>query len=124
MLLVRHDPRYFEDVPIFALGYTVQLRSVSASEFSPNSFLLDIRHKIIREILIASIRSKASNMPTSRLFYFAFEFLEVSEHFALFPHRVDPGVPGVVVDEEHVISASTECSRLSWSPYVGMNYVK
>ena len=63
-------------------------------------------------------------MPTSRLFYFAFDFLEVSEHFTLLPHRVDPGVPGEVIDEEHVISASVECSRLSRFPYVGMNYVK
>ena len=63
-------------------------------------------------------------MPNNRLFDFAFEFLEVSKHFALLSHRVDPGVPGVVIDEEHVISASAECSRLSRSPYVGMDYVE
>ena len=51
MLLVHHGPRYFEDVPIFALGYSVLLRSVWASEFSPNSFLSEIRRKIIREVL-------------------------------------------------------------------------
>ena len=109
---------------IFALGYTVLLRCVSASEFSPNSFLLEVRRKIIRELLLASIRLKASYMSTSRLSDFAFEFLEVSEHFALLPHRVDPGVPGVVIDKEHVISASSKCSRLSRSPYIRMNYVE
>ena len=93
MLLVYNGPRYFEDVPIFALGYSVLLRSVSASEFSPNSFLSEIRCKVVREVLLAAIRSKASNMSTGGLFDFVFECLEVSEHFALLPHWVDPGVP-------------------------------
>ena len=112
MLLVHHGPRYFEDVPIFALGYTVLLRGVSSSEFSPNSFLSEIRREIVREVLLASIRSKTAYMSTGSFFDFILEFLEVSEHFALVPHRVDPCVPGEVVDEEHVISASAECSRL------------
>ena len=63
-------------------------------------------------------------MVTRGFFDFAFEFLEVSEHFALMPHRVDLGVLGEVVDEEHVISASAECCRLSRSPYIGMTYVE
>ena len=63
-------------------------------------------------------------MPTSRLFDFEFEFLEVSEHLALLPHLVDPSVPGEVVNEEHVISTSAKCSRPSQSPYIGMNYVE
>ena len=98
MLLVHHGSRYFEDVPIFALGYSVLLQSVSASEFSPNSFLLEIRREIVREVLLTTIRSKASNMSTGGLFDFAFECFEVFEHFALLPHQVDPGVPGEVVD--------------------------
>ena len=124
MLLVHHGQRYFEDVPIFALGYPVLLRSVSASEFSPNSFLSDICNKIIREILLTSIRSKTTYMSTGGFFDFALEFLEVSEHFALIPHRIDPGVPREVVDEEHVISASAKCCSLRRSPYVGMDYVE
>ena len=63
-------------------------------------------------------------MSTGSFFDFVLEFLEVSEHFALLPHRVDPGVPGEVVNEERVISVSAECSRLSQSPYVGVNYVE
>ena len=124
MFLIHHGPRYFEDVPIFALGYSVLLRSVSASEFSSNSFLSEIRREIVREVLLATIRSKASYMTTRSFFDFDFKPLEVSEHFTLLPHRVEPRVPGEVVDEEHVISASAECSRLRWSPYVGMDYVE
>ena len=93
MLLVHHGPHYFEDMPIFALVYTALLRSVSASEFSPNSFLSEIRSESIQEVLIAVIRSKALYMSTSVFFDFAFKSLEVSEHFALLPHRVDLGVP-------------------------------
>mgnify|MGYP000636192767 CR=1 FL=1 len=63
-------------------------------------------------------------MTTRGFFDFALKFLEVSEHFAFMSHRVDPGVPGEVVDEEHVISASAKCSRLSQSPYIGMDYVE
>ena len=76
------------------------------------------------EILIASIWSKASDIPTCGFFDISLQILEVSEHFALMSHRVDPGVPGEVVDEEHVISASAECSRLCRSPYIGMDYVE
>ena len=42
-------------------------------------------------------------MPTYGFFYFVFKPLEVSEHFTLVLHGVDPGVPRLVVDKEHVI---------------------
>ena len=109
---------YFEDVPIFALGYTVLLRSMLASEFSPNSFLSEIRREVVREVLLAAIRSNASYMTTRGFFDFTLEFLEVSEHFALMPHRVDPCVPGEVIDERDVISASSECGYLGRSLYI------
>ena len=35
-------------------------------------------------------------MSTDSFFDFVLEFLEVPEHFALLPHRVDPGVPGEI----------------------------
>ena len=93
MLLVHHGPRYFKDVQIFELNYTILLWCVPASEFSPNSFLSEILRKIVREILLTSIRSKTTYMSTNGFFDFSLEFLEVSEHFTLIPHRVDPGVP-------------------------------
>ena len=61
--------------------------------------------------------------PDLCFFYFVFNPLEVSEHFVLLPHGVDPGVLGEVVDKDHVISVSAECSRLSRSPYIGVNYI-
>ena len=63
-------------------------------------------------------------MSTSVFFDFAFKFLKVSEHFTLLSHRVDPGVHGEVIDEEHVVSAFVEYGHLSWSPYVGMQYIE
>ena len=42
-------------------------------------------------------------MPTSCHFDFVFEFLEVSKHFTLLSHCIDPGMFGEVVDEEHII---------------------
>ena len=42
-------------------------------------------------------------MPACGFFNFVFEPLEVSEHFALLSQGVDPCVPGVVVDKEHVV---------------------
>ena len=112
MLLVHHGPRYFEDVPIFALGYSVLLRSVSASEFSPNSFLSEIRREIVREVLLAAIRSKTSYMSARGFLDFILEFLEVSEHFALLPHRVDRSMPGEVIDECDIVVATSECCGL------------
>ena len=124
VLLVHHGSCYFEDVPNFALGFTVLLWSMPASEFSPNSFPSEIHCEIVRELLLVAIRSQASYMSTNGFFEFVFKPLEVSEHFALLPHRIDPRVPREVVDEEHVISASAKCSRLRRSPYVGMDYVE
>ena len=57
-------------------------------------------------------------MPTRRFFDFGFEPLEVSEHFALLSHEIDPGVLGEVVDERDIISASAECDYLGRSPYI------
>ena len=48
MLLVHHGPCYFEDVSILVFGYTILLRCVSASEFSLNSFLLEVCSKVVR----------------------------------------------------------------------------
>ena len=109
---------------VFALCYSVLLWSVSTSEFSPNSFLSEIHREIVREVLLAAILLKTTYMSTDGFFDFALEFLEVSEHFALIPHRIDLGVLGEVVDEEHVILASTECCCLCRSPYIGMDYVE
>ena len=119
MLLIHHGLCFFEDVPVFAFGHTVLLRCVSASEFLPNSFLWEVHRKIVRDILLGSVRSNASYMSTSPLFNFAFEFLEMSEHFSVLPHWVDPGVLGEVVDKEHVISTSVECSLCSLSSLSG-----
>ena len=59
-------------------------------------------------------------MSTSRRFNFSFEFLEVFEDFSLLPHWVGLGVPGVVVDEEHVVVKKTvqgwNCSTKAWEP--------
>ena len=57
-------------------------------------------------------------MSSGCLFDFVYKFLEVCEHFTLLPHRKDLVVPGDVVDECHIISASAECCRLGWSPHI------
>ena len=57
-------------------------------------------------------------MSTRSLLDFVFEPLEVSEHFALLSHWVDPGVPGEIIDERDIVSASAECSYFGRSPYI------
>ena len=57
-------------------------------------------------------------MLTGYLSDFVFEPLEVFEHFTLLPHRVDPGVPGEVVDECEIVAAIFECCGLGWSPHI------
>ena len=57
-------------------------------------------------------------MSTSRLFDFTFEILEVSKHFTILPHWVDPGVPGLVVDKEHIISVEYECIMAVFTLYL------
>ena len=57
-------------------------------------------------------------MSTHSLFGFGFESLEVSEHFAFLSHGVDPGMPGEIVDERDIVSASAECSYLGRFLYI------
>ena len=63
-------------------------------------------------------------MLTRSFFDSTLEFLEVSEHFALLPHWIEPRVSGEVIDEDYVISTSAECRRLGRSPYIGVNDVE
>ena len=105
--LVHHGSSNLYYVLIFTLGYAVLLMCVMAGELSSDSFLAEIGRERIREIFFA--RS---------LFSFGFELLEVSKHFTLLPHRVDPGVPGKIVNKRDIVSASAECTYLGRSPYI------
>ena len=80
-------------------------------------------HEIVQEILLASIQSKASDMPTCGFFDFVFKPSEVSKHFIILPHRINPGMPGEVVDEHDIILATTKCCHLGWSPHIWMYYI-
>ena len=57
-------------------------------------------------------------MPARSLFGFGFELVEVSEHFTFLSRRVDPGMPGEVIDERDVVSASAESTYFGQSPYI------
>ena len=107
-----------ENCQIFPFSYSVLLRCVSACKIPSNSFLSEIGCKFIQEVLLSSVRPKASDMSTCCFFDFIFKCLKVFEHFILLSHGVDLGLHGEVIDERHIISASVKCSHLSWSPYV------
>ena len=118
VFLIHYGPCYLEDVPILSFSYSILLRCVSAGKLSPDSLLSKICCKGVEKVLFATVRLKASDMPTGCLFNFILELLEVYEHFALLSHTVDPGMSREVVDECHVVSATTECCHLGWSPYI------
>ena len=52
------------------------------------------------------------------LFDFILELLEVREHLALLAHRINPCVPGEVDDERYIVTTTTECCHLGWSPHI------
>ena len=83
-----------------------------------------IIYEFIRELLLTPIQSKSLDMPTYGFFDFTLKFLEMSKHFALLPHKVDPSVPREVVDERDIISASAKCGCLCRSPNVKVDYVQ
>ena len=56
------------------------------------------------------------------LFDFAFEFLEVCEHFTLLPHEKNPCVPGEVVDEGiYLITNYVFCILLEREQWIGFS---
>ena len=63
-------------------------------------------------------------MSTRSFFDFGSEPLEVSEHFSLLSHRVDPGVLGELTNGRDVISVSAECGYLGWSPCISMGDIQ
>ena len=117
-LLVHHCPCNLYYVPVLPLNYAVLLRCVTAWEILSDSFLSKIRCKLIREIFFDSIWSKAAYVPTHSFFDFGFEILEVTEHFAFLPHRVDAGMHGEVLNECNIVSAPAECGYLDRSPCI------
>ena len=124
MFLVHHCPRYLQYVPILAFGYSILLRCVSASKLSSNSFLSNVCCKGVEEVLFAVVWSKASYMTIGCLFDFILELLEVREHFALLTHGIKLDVPGEVLDEHYIVTTTTECCRLGWSPHIWMYYIQ
>ena len=57
VLLMHHDACYLEYVPILPFGYSILLGCVSAWEFSPYAFTLEVGDEFVEEILLSSIRS-------------------------------------------------------------------
>ena len=125
-LLVHHSSSGFYNVPVFPLRYAVLLRRVTARDFSSDTFFSEIRCELIRKVFFAYVWSKAACMPARGFFYFGFELLEVSEHFALFPHMVNLGMPWEVVNERHIVAKTTDSYH--WvgpnSPYIWVNYIQ
>ena len=115
MFLIYHCPCHLEYMLVLSFIYFVLLRCVSTRELPLNSFLSKVCCEGITEILLVAVRLKASNMPTSCLFDFVFEFLEVRELFTVLPHCEYVDVPGEVVDEGHIVPTTTKCCRLGWS---------
>ena len=55
--LVSQHACYLEYLQILSFGYSVLLGSVSAREFSPNAFTLEVGVEFVREVLLSSVRS-------------------------------------------------------------------
>ena len=117
IFLIHHGPSYLEYVAIFPFGYPMLLRCMSTSEFSPNSFFLEICGKCIRKVLFSSAQPKASNMPACFLFDTFLELIEVCKHLVLVAHWINPSVCGVAINERNVISASMEGCTVCASPH-------
>ena len=62
-------------------------------------------------------------MPTNGFFDFIHKILELSEHFALLSHWVDPGMSREVIGKRDIILASAECGYPCRSPYIRVDYL-
>ena len=121
MLLITHCHRRLLYCPVLPIGHTVLLRCVSAREFSPNSFLLQITRELVREVLLPAI--KPLDLPSSFPFNKAFHLQETAEDFTLLRDQAHPSVPSVVIDEGYKVTASSDAHVLCWSPYIRMDHI-
>mgnify|MGYP000692221705 CR=1 FL=1 len=63
-------------------------------------------------------------MQTHFFLYLTLELLEVGEYFTLPIHWKDPLVVRIIIDKGDVISASSDCPRLSHFLYIQVDYIK
>ena len=57
VLLMQHGPCYLDYMPILHFHYSSLLECVSAREFSPNAFTLEVGDEFVGEVLVSSIQS-------------------------------------------------------------------
>ena len=57
VLLTHHGACYLDYLLILSFGDSILLGSVSAWEFSPNAFTLEVGVKFVGEVLLSSVRS-------------------------------------------------------------------
>ena len=65
---------------------------MSTQKLSLNAFFPKKIQKFVGEVLFSSMQLKTSYMSSSGFLDLILKFLEVSEHFSLLPHGIDPGV--------------------------------
>src|SRR5713226_8536047 len=91
--------------PVLSLCYSILLRSVRNCQLSLNALLSAECIKLLGGILTPIVRSQHPDLPPCLLLHKGFEPLEDSQHKwgLLAPQEVDPGLPGVVINEANVV---------------------
>ena len=83
---------------IHCVYITLSLCVKQSSILDKYMLTLEVGVEFVGEVLLSSVRSKASNVPTGFFLDLSLELLEVREHFALLLHREDPRVARVVIE--------------------------
>ncbi len=115
ILFIQHGMCYFCNVLVFPF---INLWGITTSIFPLNSMLLQVFIEFIWKIFSPSIGPHAFNGHTLLLFHHCFEIQKMLKYFTFVFHEIDPHLFCVVINETHVIPASSIglclCGRHIW----------
>ena len=115
---------HFNNRSTLPFGYTILLQCIFATEFVPNSHLLQIIVELAGKVLLSAIWPHALDLPLYFPFDKIFQVPKILEDCNILFDDVKPCMPVVVFDEGDEISTPMKTYFLCWSPYIWMDKIQ
>ena len=110
---MKHCSRFSRSGPILPFNNPILLWGIQNYQLSPNSLLFIELIECIGGILTPIIQSQYLDLPPCSVLHKSFELLEPMQDLLRFLalQEVHPGLPGMVIDECHIILKTSQRNR-------------
>ena len=123
---MQHGSRSSNYRSVLPFCHSILLRSVWYCQLSLNALLYAILVELLGGILTPVIWFEYLNLPPNLVLHKSFELLEPLQDLLRFlaPYKVDPGLPGMVIDECHIILKTSQRNKWHRTTQVRMYQIK